>query len=146
VGGGTQLALNQLLMRLNQAMQAQRAFIADAAHELRSPLTALKLQLQLTERAANDEQRAIAFAKLNQRLDRSIHLVRQLLTLTRSESRMEAAHFTSVDLSVLIQEVAQDFMPLVEAHQTDLQLDVEPHILVSGRQADLASSSTIKMQ
>lgn len=131
------VALNQLLMRLNQAIQAQRAFIADAAHELRSPLTALKLQLQLTERAVNDEQRAIAFAKLNQRLDRSIHLVRQLLTLARSEPRMEAAHFTSVDLSVLIQEVAQDFMPLAEAHQTDLQLDVESHILVSGRQADL---------
>ncbi|MFA5170272.1 MAG: ATP-binding protein [Sulfuriferula sp.] len=131
------VALNQLLMRLNQAMQAQRAFIADAAHELRSPLTALKLQLQLTERAPNDEQRAIAFAKLNQRLDRSIHLVRQLLTLARSEPRLEDVHFTSVDLSVLVQEVAQDFMPLAEAHQTNLQLNAEPHILVSGRQADL---------
>ncbi len=131
------IALNQLLMRLNQAMQAQRAFIADAAHELRSPLTALKLQLQLTERATSDEQRAIAFTKLDQRLDRSIHLVQQLLTLARSEPRLEQANFVTVDLSALAQEVAQDFMPLAEAHQTDLQLDVEPHILVSGRQADL---------
>ncbi|MDR3390858.1 MAG: ATP-binding protein [Sulfuriferula sp.] len=131
------IALNQLLMRLNQAMQAQRAFIADAAHELRSPLTALKLQLQLTERAGTDEQRSIAFTKLNQRLDRSIHLVRQLLTLARSEPRLEVMHFMPVDLGLLVQEVAQDFMPLAEAHQTSLQLDVQPHVLVPGRQADL---------
>ncbi|WP_124948958.1 ATP-binding protein [Sulfuriferula thiophila] len=131
------IALNQLLMRLNQAMQAQRAFVADAAHELRSPLTALKLQLQLTERAASDEQRAIAFTKLNQRLDRSIHLVQQLLTLARSEPRLEQANFVTVDLSALAQEVAQDFMPLAEAHQTDLQLEVQPDVLVLGQQADL---------
>ncbi|HET9114244.1 MAG TPA: ATP-binding protein [Burkholderiales bacterium] len=131
------IALNQLLTRLNQAMQSQRAFIADAAHELRSPLTALKLQLQLTERAGTDEQRSIAFTKLNQRLDRSIHLVRQLLTLARSEPQLEAMHFVPVDLAILVQEVVQDFMSLAEAHQTDLQLDVQPHVLVSGRQADL---------
>ena len=131
------IALNQLLMRLNQAMQTQRAFIADAAHELRSPLTALKLQLQLTERAASDEQRAIAFTRLNQRLDRSIHLVQQLLTLARSEPRLEQANFVTVDLSALAQEVAQDFMPLAEAHQTDLQLEVQPDVLISGSLADL---------
>lgn len=131
------MAINQLLARLNQAMQLQRAFIADAAHELRSPLTALKLQLQLTERASTDEQRSIALSKLNQRLDRSIHLVRQLLTLARSESSLEAVPFASVDLSVLVREVVQDLMPLVDAHRTDLQLDAQPHVLVSGRQADL---------
>ena len=131
------IALNQLLMRLNQAMQAQRAFVADAAHELRSPLTALKLQLQLTERASSDEQRAIAFIKLNQRVDRSIHLVQQLLTLARSEPRLGQTHFAPVDLSALAHEVAQDFMPLAEAHQTELQLEVQPDVLVSGQQADL---------
>jgi two-component system OmpR family sensor kinase len=131
------IALNQLLMRLNQAMQAQRAFIADAAHELRSPLTALKLQLQLTERATSDEQRAIAFTKLDQRLDRSIHLVQQLLTLARSEPRLEQGDFVTVDLSALAQEVAQDFMSPAEVHQTELQLEVQPDVLVSGQQADL---------
>ncbi|MDA8329081.1 MAG: ATP-binding protein [Betaproteobacteria bacterium] len=131
------IALNQLLVRLNQAMQSQRAFIADAAHELRSPLTALKLQLQLTERASTDEQRSIALTKLNQRLDRSIHLVRQLLTLARSESSLEVLPFTSVDLSILVQEAVQDLMPLAEAHHTGLQLDVQPHVLVLGRQTDL---------
>ena len=131
------VALNQLLARLNQAMQAQRAFIADAAHELRSPLTALKLQLQLTERARTDEQRAAAFAKLNQRLDRSIHLVRQLLALARSEPRLDAPHFIPVDLGALVAEIAHDLLPLAEIHHTDLQLDVQPHVLVSGQPADL---------
>ncbi|BBO99635.1 ATP-binding protein [Sulfuriferula nivalis] len=131
------IALNQLLMRLDQAMQSQRAFVADAAHELRSPLTALKLQLQLTERTSGDEQRTIAFTKLNQRVDRSIHLVQQLLTLARSEPRLEQAQFTDVDLSALAYEVAQDFMPLAEAHQTELRLELQPDVRVSGQQVDL---------
>lgn len=131
------VALNQLLARLNQSMLTQRAFIADAAHELRSPLTALKLQLQLTERTITDLQRAAGFIKLNERLDRSIHLVQQLLTLARSESGAQTQHFTAVDLVALTQEVAQDFMSLAESCHTDLQLDIEPNVIVSGQRESL---------
>ena len=70
-------ALNDLLRQLDMALQSQRAFIADAAHELRTPLAAFKLQLQLVERAADDAQRAAALEKLNDRLERSTHLVQQ---------------------------------------------------------------------
>jgi two-component system, OmpR family, sensor kinase len=131
------IALNKLLIRLNQSMQTQRAFIADAAHELRSPLTALKLQLQLTERATSDVHRATGFVKLNQRLDRSIHLVKQLLALARNESGAQNLHYSAVDLSALAQEVAQDFMALAESCHTDLLLNIEPNILVSGQQESL---------
>ncbi len=131
------VALNQLLRRLSQSMQAQRAFIADASHELRSPLTALKLQLQLTERATTDEQRTVGFVKVNERLDRSIHLVRQLLTLARSESRSEHDYFAPVDMSALVQDIVQDFMPLAEVRQTDFQLIIEPNVMVSGQQENL---------
>lgn len=131
------VALNQLLARLNQAMQTQQAFIADAAHELRSPLTALKLQLQLTERAATDAVRKVGFVKLNERLDRSIHMVKQLLTLARSESGAQFQNFSPVDLGALAQEVAQDFMPLAESHQTDFLSDIEPNVVVSGQQENL---------
>ena len=79
-------ALDDLLLRLDGALRSQRAFVADAAHELRSPLTALQLQLQLAERAADDGQRRVAFAKLHERLDRAVHLVRQLLTAARQEA------------------------------------------------------------
>lgn len=93
------VALDNLLLRLDDALRSQRAFVADAAHELRSPLTALQLQLQLAERAVDDVQRRDAFAKLHQRLDRAIHLVRQLLTAARQEGADEAqADPTPVDL------------------------------------------------
>ncbi|ADI30199.1 ATP-binding protein [Methylotenera versatilis] len=131
------VALNQLLIRLNQAMKAQHAFIADAAHELRTPLTALKLQLQLTERATSDVIREVGFVKLNERLDRSIHLVKQLLTLARSESKMQSQQFGPVDLSYLAREVTNDFTPLAKAAHTDLQLDIDPNIIVSGQQGNL---------
>ena len=127
------VALNQLLTRLNYSMQLQRSFIADAAHELRTPLTALKLQLELTERATTDAQRQSGFVKLNTRLERSIHLVKQLLTLARSESRTEAERFSYVNLSALVQDVAQDLMPLAEASRIDLRLDIGHKVTVLGQ-------------
>lgn len=131
------VALNQLLARLNQAMQTQQAFIADAAHELRSPLTALKLQLQLTERATTDATREVGFVKLNERLDRSIHLVKQLLALARSESKTQSQQFEPVDISSLANEVSHDFILLAKTCHTDLQLDIEPNVIVSGQQENL---------
>ena len=127
------VALNQLLTRLSYSMQAQRTFVADAAHELRTPLTALKLQLELTERATTDAQRQSGFVKLNTRLERCIHLVRQLLTLTRSESRVEAERFTYIDLSALVQDVAQDFIPLAEISRIDLRADIGHKVTVLGQ-------------
>ncbi|MBL8483796.1 MAG: two-component sensor histidine kinase, partial [Rhodocyclaceae bacterium] len=76
-------ALNDLLRRLDAAMDAQRAFIADAAHELRTPLTALQLQAQLLARAPDAEARAAALGELQTGLQRAVHLVQQLLTLAR---------------------------------------------------------------
>ena len=131
------VALNQLFTRLSYSMQLQRTFIADAAHELRTPLTALKLQLELTERATTDAQRQSDFAKLNTRLNRSIHLVRQLLTLARSESRLEAEPFTYIDLSALVQDVVQDLMPLAEISRIDLRADIGDKVTVLGQPENL---------
>ena len=130
-------ALNQLFTRLSYSMQLQRTFVADAAHELRTPLTALKLQLELTERATTDAQRQSGFAKLNTRLNRSIHLVRQLLTLTRSESRVEAEPFTYIDLSALVEDVVQDLMPLAEISRIDLRADIGDKVTVLGQPENL---------
>ena len=131
------VALNQLFTRLSYSMQLQRTFIADAAHELRTPLTALKLQLELTERATTDAQRQSDFAKLNTRLNRSIHLVRQLLTLARSESRLEAEPFTYIDLSALVQDVIQDIMPLAEINKIDLRAEIGSKVTVLGQPENL---------
>jgi len=78
-------AINALLERLQASFSAQRAFVADAAHELRSPLTALQLQLGVLDRAADDATRRAAFDALSAGIDRASRLVEQLLTLARSE-------------------------------------------------------------
>ncbi len=131
------VAINQLLTRLNYSMQLQRTFIADAAHELRTPLTALKLQLELTERATTDALRQSGFAKLHTRLNRSIHLVKQLLTLTRSESRLEAQPFTYIDLSALVENVVQDLMPVAEISRIDLRAEIGDKVTVLGQPENL---------
>jgi two-component system OmpR family sensor kinase len=114
-------AFNDLLTRLGQAMQAQRAFVADAAHELRTPLTALRLQAQLAERAGNDDERRAAFADLKEGLERASHLVQQLLTLARQEPGVQAQ--APVDLGGLLQGVLADMAPLAAHKGIDLGLN-----------------------
>ncbi|ASU37192.1 two-component sensor histidine kinase [Herbaspirillum sp. meg3] len=123
-------AFNDLLDRLQQAMQAQRAFVADAAHELRTPLTALRLQAQLAERADNDEERRAAFADLKNGLERATHLVHQLLTLARQEPGVQA--HAPVDLAALLRSVVLDLSPLAEHKNVDLGITEEAAGSVSG--------------
>lgn len=113
-------ALNNLLARLDLALATQRAFVADAAHELRTPLAALKLQLQLAERANTPAARAAAITKLHERLDRATHLVAQLLTLARQEPRMATRKFAAVNLAELARQVVADRSPLAERRNIDL--------------------------
>ena len=105
-------ALNDLLARLDQSFTQQRRFAADAAHELRTPLTALNLQVQLAERAANDEDRTRAFEKLRQGLRRAARLVQQLLTMARLEPDAAAAVPTRVAVGKLLTSVIDDLRPL----------------------------------
>ncbi len=126
-------SLNQLLLKIDQAMTAQRNFVADAAHELRSPLTALKLQLQLAERAGTDELRVAAFAKLHERLDRSNHLVQQLLTLARNEPGQVPARLSTVDLHQLAQWVVANQSTYAESREIDLGVEADSvAVLIEG--------------
>jgi two-component system OmpR family sensor kinase len=119
------VAMDDLLLRLDGALRSQRAFVADAAHELRSPLTALQLQLQLAERAGDEPQRRAAFAKLRQRLDRATHLVQQLLTAARQEggdaARPDAA---PVDLLELARACVGERYDQASAKRIDLGIDL----------------------
>lgn len=126
-------ALNNWLERLDKALSAQRDFIADAAHELRSPLTALKLQLQLTERAKTDAQRLAGFAKLHDRINRAIHLVEQLLTLARHESARNPVADDTTALGELVQEISSDYAATASQKQVGLTTTVPfPDIIVRG--------------
>lgn len=95
--------LNLLLTRIGSALQSQRNFVADAAHELRSPLTALKLQLQTLTRAKDDMARAQAITRLQGGVDRASRLVEQLLVLARQDPMAVPASDTVVDLQACIE-------------------------------------------
>ena len=125
-------AFNTLLERLRRASAAQRAFVSDAAHELRSPLTALRLQLQLLQRAPDEAQKKSALDALGGGIDRAQHLVEQLLALARSEPGAKGAPFAAVDLSELARLAVADVVPLAESKHTDLALEAVDGIHVRG--------------
>jgi signal transduction histidine kinase len=124
--------LNRLLGRLQEAFTAQRAFISDAAHELRSPLTALRLQLQLLDRAPDEAARLEARARLGGAVERAIHLAEQLLTLARSDPQELAGEFGPVDLAAVAAEAITDTHELALARSIDLALDATPGSVVRG--------------
>ncbi|HVI94997.1 MAG TPA: histidine kinase dimerization/phospho-acceptor domain-containing protein, partial [Anaeromyxobacter sp.] len=96
-------SLNALVQRLGAAFAAQRALVADAAHELRTPLAALRLQAQLAEAAPDPAARGAAIAELRAGVERATHVVEQLLTLARQEHEGEAA---ATDAPVRLAELA----------------------------------------
>ena len=125
-------SLNDLLARLRQALEAQRQFIADAAHELRSPLTAVRLQVQLLRRAESDAERNAALARLERGVHRSARLVQQLLTLARQEPETQEALHEPVDLQKLALEVVADFEPLAESRDVALQFERDEPVVTLG--------------
>ncbi|MGC1387026.1 MAG: ATP-binding protein [Steroidobacteraceae bacterium] len=126
------LELNRLLIRLHSAFEAQRAFIGDAAHELRSPLTAVRLDLQLLDRAPDEAARLEARSNLGAAVERAIHLVEQLLTLARNEPRDEGGELSSVLLEDAASEGVADTHALALARGIDLGLDAEPNVRIMG--------------
>jgi len=114
--------LNSLLARLGNTLELQRRFVADAAHELRSPLTALRLQAQLAERAGNGAARSQAIAELKRGVERATRVVEQLLTLARQGPDARTEGGETVDLLALAQAVVTDFVPLAAQKNIDLGL------------------------
>ncbi|MBG6076345.1 ATP-binding protein [Polaromonas sp. CG_9.11] len=116
--------LNLLFGRVRHAFEAQKNFVADAAHELRSPLTALKLQAQTLRRVDGDRAaREAAVARLNLGLDRAIRGVEQLLLLAREEAGPAPASGTQpVDLQQVVQLAVADTLPQARLGHIDLGL------------------------
>lgn len=112
-------AINRLLARVSQSMETQRRFVADAAHELRSPLTALSLQ---AERLGNAEMSVTArhrLEMLQKGLSRNRNLLDQLLAFNRIQSGpMESK--TEVSILGVFRQVLEDAIPLAEAKSIDI--------------------------
>jgi two-component system OmpR family sensor kinase/two-component system sensor histidine kinase QseC len=131
-------SFNALLARLASAFEAQRAFVADAAHELRSPLTALKLQLGLARDATSPEQRQVALERLRNGIDRASRLVEQLLALARAEPDATTA-LVPVDLVALARHAIADAAPLATQHGATIALQAVGPLPVAGDESALRS-------
>ncbi|HEC15741.1 MAG TPA: HAMP domain-containing protein [Sedimenticola sp.] len=109
------ISLNRLFARLRQTLEKERHFTADAAHELRTPLAAIKTQAQVAQRATDDAQRKKALASIIDGVDRATHLAGQLLTLARADAAYTEQKLNqTVDLYPIAKEtlaaVASDAM------------------------------------
>ena len=130
--------MNGLLTRLSAAWDALTHFTADAAHELRSPLAALRLQAQSLQRAPDDATRAIATERLLAGIDRATRLVEQLLALARQEGAARDAPRTPVDLVALAHAAADDARPEALRRAVALALDAPAPAMVQGQPEALA--------
>lgn len=114
-------AINRLLERVKLGMEQQRRFVADAAHELRGPLTALSLQARNLSQAATPEAMRERVAPLQEGIERARHLTEQLLSLARTQAGGNGE--AEIDVAALARELIAESLPHAEARDIDLGLD-----------------------
>lgn len=116
------VAINRLLARVGQSMESQRRFVADAAHELRSPLTALSLQAERLAEAEMSVQARERLRVLRQGIERGRSLLDQLLTLAKAQSATDLPK-SPVSAQRIYRRVLEDLMPLAEAKHIDIGVE-----------------------
>ncbi|MES2192532.1 MAG: ATP-binding protein [Pseudomonadota bacterium] len=125
-------ALNGLFARVARMMESERRFTADAAHELRTPIAAIRAQAQVALGAGTDTvQREHALQFTLAGCDRATRLVEQLLTLARVEAA-PAAHAATIDMAALVRRVMADLAPAALARHQHLELDAGAGCLMAG--------------
>lgn len=113
--------LNLLFARVREAFDAQKSFVADAAHELRTPLAALKLQVQGLQRASDDGTRELAVARLHAGIDRATRLVEQLLVLARQQASAAGGQRPQpVALAELARQAVADIAAAAQPRRIDV--------------------------
>jgi len=124
-------ALNALVRRVNEAFDIERRFTADAAHELRTPLAALKVQAQVALRAQTADGQQRALMQVMAGVDRMTHLVEQLLTLARVDPANQPSSPPPLDPAEIIAAVCAELMPQAQVHQQTLEVDAIPGCTVA---------------
>lgn len=130
-----QTALNDLLARLGTALEYERRFTADAAHELRTPLAALQAQIHVADRTPDPDERRRALDQCRRGLTRMTHLVSQLLTLARLDARDASRPTSLLDLSGVAGRVCTEYGPQAIHRGINLELIADHPCLIPG-QAD----------
>lgn len=125
-------ALNGLFQRVEQTIDAERRFTADAAHELRTPLAALQAQLQVAQRARNGEEHDRSLQQLQSGLSRAARLVDQMLQLARLDPESGLPHPQPVDLTALGEAVCADLGAQIIARNIDFSFESPGPAIVTG--------------
>lgn len=128
--------LNLLLGTLASAIEAQRQFVADAAHELRTPLAVVGLQARVLERSSGDAERGESLERLKEGIDRATRLVVQLLVLARIEPDAPA-HFSTVALTGLTGEIVAERARIAEEKGVDLGMTDSEAVIITGEEEAL---------
>jgi two-component system OmpR family sensor kinase len=130
-------SINRLLERIQALLDQQRRFIADAAHELRTPITAISLQAENLDHAGLQPESRERLAALQSGTRRTAHLLEQLLALARYDiGGMTNAPATPLDQCT--KQVVADLLPLAADRGVDLGFEIVEPVLVRGEPAMLA--------
>ena len=123
-------AINQLLQRTGENIRRQQRFIADAAHELRSPMTALSLQAERLVKLPQSDEAREQTGLILQSIQRNRHLLEQLLTHARAQGSETQRNLTDISLQAQFRRVLQELMPLALNKQQDIGVAVENDIRI----------------
>ena len=130
-------SLNVFMGKVSFMVDVLKRFTSDAAHELRTPITALKLQLTVLEQAKSTLERESAIQNLKAGISRSEQLVSQLLTLARIVPDNQSRQIRSVNLLALVKESFEELLPLAQEKSIDLGLSKAEESEVNGVQQEI---------
>ncbi|WP_371767549.1 sensor histidine kinase [Massilia sp.] len=117
-------ALNELLTSVRQNVSAQQRFIADAAHQLRTPIAGLQSQTEIALRVTTDAALLPRLHRVHRSAIRASHLISQLLMLARAEPEASQAHdLVPTDLTALVRTVVADIVPVAARRGLDLGME-----------------------
>ena len=133
------IAVNRLLTRLRDAFASQRRFVQDAAHELRTPITAMTLQLENLKACPMDAETAAQVSQFEAGLKRTKRLIEQLLRLARQEAPQKADAASNVDLATFLQELISDLMPCADHRDIDVGFSVDINATIRANPHELRS-------
>ena len=123
--------INRLMRRLETTVIREKQFVTDAAHALRTPLTALQLQVDVLDGGRDAEEKAVRLSELRTGLRRTIRLSEQLLSLARNESAAGVIE-EKADLRQGLEDVSQLYADAARARQVRIQVESDASVLVPG--------------
>ena len=130
-------AINRLLKRTDDNIRQQQRFIADAAHELRSPMTALSLQVERLNQLPLADDAKLQARQIQTSIARQRHLLEQLLSLARAQSPDAKRPFAAVNLQQLFRRILEELHPLAAAKGQDIGIAVERNCEIYANETEI---------